>query len=43
MKRSRLKSKANRTLKAVDIFNYKKKPNLEVKKIMNAKENILIN
>ena len=32
MKRSRLKNKANRTYKAVDIFNYKKKRNLEVKK-----------
>ena len=31
MKRSRLKNKANKTCKAVDIFNYKKQRNLVVK------------
>ena len=31
MKRSRLKNKANKTRKAVDIFNYKKQRNLVVK------------
>ena len=31
MKRSRLKNKANKTRKAVDIFNYKKERNLVVK------------
>ena len=31
MKKSRLKSKANKTRKAVDIFNYKKQRNLLVK------------
>ena len=31
MKRSRLKNKANKTRKAVDIFNYKKQCNLVVK------------
>ena len=31
MKRSGLKNKANKTLKAVDIFNYKKQRNLVVK------------
>ena len=31
MKRSRLKNKANKTRKAVDVFNYKKQHNLVVK------------
>ena len=31
IKRSRLKNKANKTRKAVDIFNYKKQRNLVVK------------
>ena len=31
MKRSRLKNKANKTCKAVDIFNYKKQRDLVVK------------
>ena len=42
MTRSWLKNKANKTLKAVDIFNYKKQVNLVVK-LNNARENILVN
>ena len=33
MKRSRLKNKANKTHKAVDIFNYKKQRNLVVQHV----------
>ena len=43
MKRSRLKNKANKTRKAVDIFNYKKKHNLVVKINNECKREYLIN
>ena len=42
VKRSRLKNKANKTRKAVDIFNYKKQRNLVVKINNECRENILI-
>ena len=43
MKRSRLKNKANKTRKVVDIFNYKKQRNLVVKINNECKKNIWIN